>query len=65
MIRLMGLWHGLSQSAEEISLRGRLAEVSNLGLCHDRHRVENLGQMQKTWNAIIGTRKGTTENFVG
>jgi hypothetical protein len=31
----------------EISLRERMVEVSSIGLCHDWHRVENLGQMQK------------------
>jgi hypothetical protein len=65
MIRLMGLWHGLSQSTEEINLRGIMAEVSNIDLCHDRHKVENLGQVQKTLSAIIITKKVTTKNFVG
>jgi hypothetical protein len=41
-----------------------MAEVSNLDLCHDRHRVENLSQMQKMWSAVIVIRKGITENFV-
>jgi hypothetical protein len=43
MIRLMGLRHGLSQSIKEISLKGIMAKVSNIDLCHDRHKVENLG----------------------
>jgi hypothetical protein len=65
MIKLMGLWHSLSQSMEEISLRGRMADVSIIDLCHNRHKVENLDQMQKMWNAIIVTRMGTTKNFAG
>ena len=65
MIKLMGLWHDLSQSTEEISLTGRMAQISSIDLCHDWNKVENLSQTQKTWSAIIVTRKGTIENFAG
>ena len=40
-----------------------MVEVSNVDLCHDQHKVEDLGQMQKMWSAIIVIRKGTIENF--
>jgi hypothetical protein len=33
-----------------------MAKVSSLSLSHDRHRMENLSQMQKMLSAIIVTR---------
>jgi hypothetical protein len=50
---------------EGISQRGRMAEVSNLDLSHDRQRTKNLGQMQKMWSANIVIRNDTTKDFAG
>jgi hypothetical protein len=65
MIKLMGLWRDLSQSKKGISLRGRMTEISSIGLSHDRQRMKNLGQIQMMWSATIIIRNGTTEYLQG
>lgn len=63
IMRLMGLWRGLSHSTERISLSGIMTEVGSLGLSSVWQRMTNFNQMQKIWSAIIVTRKGTTKKI--